>query len=653
MRWIAGIVGVLAVAIIGVVVFLVTLDVEDYKGEIASLVQEKTGRALTIDGPLALSWTPRPSVTASGVTLSNAPWGSEPTMVSVGELAVGVEFLPLLSGELEVDNLRLADVTVLLEQDADGTGNWQLAAKDGTSGSRGGRDAPPPFVRSVDLTNITVVWKEAPGIEPKRYEIAHLRLSAESPSAPLVVDLEVDVDGDILELKGSLPAVAEALRPGATLPIDVAGSLAGTGVKLAANIQVERGDRGAPSVIRADRVAAGWGDIAVTGKARVDLSGVRPRIEAELNSEKIDLAALPSSGGSVGGAGATAGDPLDTPLPLGSLAAIDGRVSVAVGQFIAEKMRITDLSATVTFSEGTATIDPVSGVVAGGKVVATAVVNGKARPARLSSAGRWTDADFGELVRVLDGSEALQARGDTAWDLNGVGDTPRALLGSSSGKAWVVIEGGKIDNRYWELIAEDLTTRFLPFLNDSDRGDLNCMVGRWDLVNGTADTTVLLVDSSRAIVAGEGTIDLGRQTLDMRLVPQPKDASLISLATPILLTGPVEDPTVAPDPLALAKDVGTIVAGSALGPVGLLLPFLSTGGGDQLCPQAIAVAEGRKPKESFTGTRSNNPVDTVTDVGVGVTQGVANGVATGVKGAAEGVATGVRGLFDTLKKAVE
>lgn len=650
MRWIAGIVGVLAVAIVGVVVFLVTLDVEDYKGEIASLVQENTGRTLTIDGPLALSWTPRPSVTASGVTLSNAPWGSEPGMISIGALAVGVEFLPLLSGELEVDNLRLADVTVLLEQNADGTGNWQLGAQKSSGGSVGsGKDSPPPFVRSVDLTNTTVLWKEAPDAAAKRYEIAHLRLSAESPLAPLVVDLDVDVDGDILELKGSLPAVAEALRPGATLPVDVAGALAGTDIRLAANIQVERGERGTPSVIRADRVAAGWGDISAVGKARVDLSGARPGIEAEFSSEKIDLAALPGSGDTSGGSGAAAGDPLDTPLPLEALAAIDGRISFAVGQLIAGKLQIADLSATVTLSEGTATVDPVSGVVAGGKVAATAVVDGKARPARLASAGRWTDADFGELVRLLDGSEALQARGDTVWDLSGVGDTPRALLGSSSGKAWVVIEGGKIDNHYWELIAADLTTQFLPFLNNSEHGELNCMVGRWDLTNGTADNTVLLVDSSRAIVAGEGTIDLARQTLDMRLVPQPKDASLISLATPILLTGPIENPTVAPDPVALAKDVGTIVAGSALGPVGLLLPFLSTGGGDQLCPEAIAVAEGRRPKESFTGTRSNNPVDTVTDVGAGV----ANGVATGVKGAAEGVATGVRGLFDSLRKAVE
>ncbi|NQW10072.1 MAG: AsmA family protein [Alphaproteobacteria bacterium] len=649
MRWAASIVGFLAIVIIGVVVFVATLDVDAYKGDIQSLVKQKTGRELVITGPLALSWTPRPSLTASEVTLTNASWGSEPTMVSVGELAVGVEFMPLLSGQLDIDNLRLADVTVLLERDAGGVGNWETGATGGGR-SEGGGDEALPFIRSLDLSNITVVWKDGPTVEAKRYAIAHLAVSADSVSAPMVIDLDVDLDGDLVTLKGTLPAVAEALRPGATLPVDLTGSLAGTALKLAANIQVERNVKGIPSMIRADRVVAGWGELAVSGRAHVNMTGLRPRIDAEVSSDRLDLAALSGGdGASPASGGTTAGDPLDTPVPLDFLGIVDGRIVITVRRLIADRLEASDVAVTVTLADGVATVDPMSAVVSGGTVTATAMADGAARPARLASTGRWTDVNFGDLARALGRGGIMEGQGETVWNLNGTGDTPRALLGSSTGDAWVVIKSGEIKNDYWEMIAEDLTTQFLPFLNSSDRGSLNCIVGRWDLTNGIADTTVLLVDSSRAIVAGAGTIDLARQTLDMRLVPQPKDASLISLATPILLKGPIEDPTVAPDPFALAKDVGTVVAGSMLGPVGLLLPFLSTGSGDNLCSEAIAVAEGRKPKGSFTGADSNNPVDTVTGAGVGVTKGVAKGV----KGAAEGVATGVKGLFDTLRKAVE
>lgn len=637
MRWVAGIVGFLTVAIIGVVVFIATLDVNAYKGEIQALVKQKTGRELAIVGPLALSWTPRPSLSASQVTLTNAAWGSEPTMVSVGDLAVGVELLPLLSGRLEIDNLRLTDVTVLLERDAKGGGNWVVGAAGGED-SGGRNEGPPPFVRFVDLENVTLVWKDDPKAKAERYTIAHMVLSTDSVSAPVAIDLDVDLNGEPLTLKGTLPALAEVLRAGATLPVDVTGALAGTALKLAANIQVERDTKGLPSVIRADRVVIEWADLALSGQARADLTGRRPRVDVQVQSDRIDLTALPGAGGTGTNSGPSAADPLDTPLPLELLEVADGRIVVTAGQLVANKLEVFDLAAAVTLKDGVATVDPISGVVSGGKIAATVMLDGAARPARLTSAGRWTDADFGNLARTFGRGDVIDGRGETVWSMKGVGDTPRALLGSSSGNAWVVIKGGEIKNDYWELIAEDLTTRFLPFFNDSDRGSLNCMVGRWDLRNGTADTTVLLVDSSRAIVAGEGTIDLARQTLDMRLVPQPKDPSLISLATPILLTGPIEDPRVTPDAMELAKDVGTVVAGSLVNPLAVLLPFVSAGSGDKLCPEAIAVAEGRKPKGSFTGTKSNNPVDAITDVGKDVTKGISKGI---------------KGLFEELKKVVE
>ena len=78
-------------------------------------------------------------------------------------------------------------------------------------------------------------------------------------------------------------------------------------------------------------------------------------------------------------------------------------------------------------------------------------------------------------------------------------------------------------------------------------------------------------------------------------MPRPKDPSLISLATPILLKGPIDDPRPSPDPIGVARSLGGIAAGAIVGPLGLLLPFLSTGTIDEPCAEAIAVAEGIRP----------------------------------------------------------
>ena len=66
MRWmkvLAGIVGVFAIAAIGLVIFVATLDLNAYKAEIEAAVEEATGRRLAIDGDIHLAWTPRPTLT--------------------------------------------------------------------------------------------------------------------------------------------------------------------------------------------------------------------------------------------------------------------------------------------------------------------------------------------------------------------------------------------------------------------------------------------------------------------------------------------------------------------------------------------------------------------------------------------------------------
>lgn len=152
---------------------------------------------------------------------------------------------------------------------------------------------------------------------------------------------------------------------------------------------------------------------------------------------------------------------------------------------------------------------------------------------------------------------------------------------------------------------------------------MNCLASRFVISKGIADATVLMIDSDRVTVGGEGTVNLARQTLDMRLVPMPKDPSLFSLATPILLKGPISDPRPTPDPVAVAKGLGSLAAGAVVGPFALLLPFVSAGSTDNPCPDAIAAAEGKrlttKPKAR---KEPDKPV-------------------------------GIKGFFDNLRKSIE
>lgn len=623
MRWIkivAGIVGVFAIVVVGVVLFVATLDLNDFRAEIEGAVAESTGRTLRIDGDLNLAWTPRPTLTTETVHFANADWGSKPDMATVGRLEAAVEVIPLLSGRLDVQRIVLSDVTVLLERDGAGLGNWEIAGPGRNTGglNTGGRRDGVPLVRSLELADVTVLWKESPEAAARTVRVDRLSFAAANDAALMDVSIKADLDGDAVELEGTLPALAEALRPGATLPVDLKGTLGGQDVAVAANLRYAMSDAGAIASVSAERLAVTVGDLAATGMALVMLDGPRPRIEADLRADRLVLPeGEPKDGG----------DPLDDPLRFELLDLLDGKLTLAVASLLVGELEASDVHVTATLDAGLLTLDPASATVSEGEIAATAVVDAAAETPRHTLTASWRAANFGKLARTLHGSDTLEATGDARVDLTATGVSVRDMVASLAGVAWITVKDGRIANEDWELIGEDLTNRFLPFLDENPRGALNCAVGRWTLKRGVAQTAILMIDSDRVIIAGEGSVDLARETIDMKLLPSPKDASLINLATPLIFTGDLRDPTVAPDPLSVAKGIGSVVAGTAIaGPFALLLPFMSSGSDEPACPQAIAIANGSRSMPASGGGGTTREQEKP---------------------------GGIKGLFDSLRRAVE
>ena len=112
-----------AALIVGGVIFLLSTDVNRYRGEIAAEVEAATGRELGIAGPLALKLTPHPAIIAEDLTLANAAWSSRPVMASIARAEATVRLWPLFAGKLEITSLTLIEPNLLLETDAAGRRN--------------------------------------------------------------------------------------------------------------------------------------------------------------------------------------------------------------------------------------------------------------------------------------------------------------------------------------------------------------------------------------------------------------------------------------------------------------------------------------------------------------------------------------------------
>jgi AsmA protein len=119
--WLIGL--VLVLIILAAILLPRFFDPNDFRGQIADAVREKTGRELTIEGDLKLSVIPWLGVSIGRTSLSNDPAYGDGPMLAVEDASVGVKLMPLLSRRIEVSEIRLDGLRLNLVRDARGS-NW-------------------------------------------------------------------------------------------------------------------------------------------------------------------------------------------------------------------------------------------------------------------------------------------------------------------------------------------------------------------------------------------------------------------------------------------------------------------------------------------------------------------------------------------------
>lgn len=220
-----GVLLVVAVAAIGI--FLATFDANAYKPRIQQAVQDATGRALTLAGPISLRPSLRPTLEVEDVTFANAEWGSRPAMARLGAMEVTLAVLPLIRGEVAIERIVLVEPDILLETDAEGRGNWAFApraaepAAPAPGAPPAARRAPPQV--AVDLLRLergTVTFRD--GQSGETLTLAIPRLEAAVPvGAPMRLELEVRLDDTAFTVAGTAGPLARLLDPAARTPYPV------------------------------------------------------------------------------------------------------------------------------------------------------------------------------------------------------------------------------------------------------------------------------------------------------------------------------------------------------------------------------------------------------------------------------------------------
>ena len=128
LRWVAGAAALLfALPLAALAIAVLVIDPNDYKPEIAAAVEQATGRALILNGPLRVSRSLWPTIAVEDVRLANLPGGSRPDIARAERIEAQLSLPSLLWRQIEFISLTLIGPNILFEQ-VDGKPNWVFKA---------------------------------------------------------------------------------------------------------------------------------------------------------------------------------------------------------------------------------------------------------------------------------------------------------------------------------------------------------------------------------------------------------------------------------------------------------------------------------------------------------------------------------------------
>lgn len=208
---------VAAVAAVGLVIAVKSMNLDRIKEMLTTQVQSATGRTLTIAGPLELRPSLVPSVVAKGVTLSNPPGSMRPEMVKIDSFEMEVALQPLLKRQILITRLILSSPDILIETDAKGPGNLDFSASaaapkaDPKAEPKEGAAFSLDFVE-VKIKNGKVAWHDRTSKKTETAAIQELTLRRDKTDpALLTVRLAAKALNRTIELSGTMGGVAAAL----------------------------------------------------------------------------------------------------------------------------------------------------------------------------------------------------------------------------------------------------------------------------------------------------------------------------------------------------------------------------------------------------------------------------------------------------------
>jgi uncharacterized protein involved in outer membrane biogenesis len=655
--------GLLGFAVLVVCVLVASFDPNGLKPRIAEAVKQSIGRDLVLNGNISLGLSLQPTLIARDVALANPPQYSRPQMVTLERLDLKLELLPLLHNRIEIHKLVLVHPDVLFETDKQGKPNWEFAPAKTLEGPTGVRPSVPQTsptrinIVEAQIEDGTFTLRDDASGANTVLNVKVLKTTTATSGSNIALAGEASFDGTELVLDGEVGPLSRLQDPADATPWPMRLSLAAAGAKIAVDGALVHAANGngfqfkltgnipdlaalsAPghATLPAVKMMAFEGDlhnvtdasgsgIALTGLKlslpQADLTGdagitpgSRPAIHATLSSARIDGDALlaafnPPEAKAVSG---TPGKPLparrdrmfgDTPIPFDLLRLVNADVTFNASELKYGGAQYRSIAQHIALHDGVLRLDPFAADLPEGHLSGSLLVDATPTPAAITLRLHAPGLAIAPVLTMIGMPGSANGNVEVYADLNGAGGTPHDIAAGLNGSLGLAMANGTVGNQLLSSTLGEIL-RAVNLLDFAERGgasQVQCATARLELTRGVGTFRTLLLSSTLLIMDGDGSVNVGTETLDLRIRSR-KQVADTNVVVPLRVIGGWRSPSVTPDPTATVADNVEAVAGAVIGPNSPLGLAAGALGADKLikrvfgapedCQTSLAIARGQ------------------------------------------------------------
>ena len=658
----------IAGVIVAAIAILLTVDVNNYREDIAAGFKNYTGRDLSIGGEIDLSLSFKPAVVVEDVTVANAGWGSRPEMVTIRRAEAEVELIPLIMGDIRVNSLVLVEPDIFLEIDANGEPNWQVGTSSTGDGALGAGQADSeqpaegegmgpvaasgiPVFNHVEIRDGRLTFRNGRTGDAMRFDLTEVAVNTVSRTAPVTVEVMGTWNQAPFSASGSIESLA---RIGSGQPLLLAGEfnafgfdvgfrgniadphrfdgldlkveamganlasvtpLTGPGLPKLGPVNLETGIRGSVDELDFDNLRVTLASSDAAGAMTLYRTGERPRFKGTLASTNLDLAELLS--GLEGGHAAELGRVQETevarhgrifpddPLPLAALAAVDLDLDLFVGRLATSPFPLEEVKARILLDRGTMTVQPLTATLAQSRINGRLRLGAGLDVPSLDVSIEAPKLDLGRLMEEADVSDLFEGEANVRAELSGTGTSIAALLSGLNGDIRLLAEDGRLKTQALDAWVGGASAVLGTLFPGKEQWTVvNCAASSITIEDGIATSQGTLIDTEYATVAAVGKVDLATETLNLVIEPKPKSVTL-NVAVPVHVQGSLAHPTFRPDPGATLKKLGGLL-GLSIFPPAALAGLGEIGTGDNECVEIAA-----SNRDTVSGSQSEAPLSRI------------------------------------------